>query len=305
MTVRPNYQSLLETSRRVNWRLEDLIGPGRRLDFTRPFLPETFAQTTPLGFLSPAEKLKLNQIRARGYLALFELVETFVMPFICDQAGDATAAEPFRTQALRHFADEEEKHRQLFSAVLREFDAGFGTECGLIGPAEDICRVILAHGPLAVTIAILGLEWMSQAHFLGTVKDNQDLDPQFKNLLRHHWIEEAQHAKLDALVLQSLAQRSSSQDIATAIHEYFEIGAFLDGGLKQQAELDLRSLERSIGRTLSERDGRQFLEVQHRALRWTFLGSAMTNRNFLAVLARIGDEAAARVEQAAESFCMH
>jgi hypothetical protein len=300
-----SYQHLFETSQRVNWRLEDLIGEGRRLDFTRPFLPETFAQTGPLSFLSQAEKLKLNQIRARGYLALFELVEAFVVPFISDQADDGAAAEPFRAQALRHFAAEEEKHRKLFCAVLREFDAEFGTECGLIGPAEDICRAILGHGPLAVTIAILGLEWMSQGHYVGAVKDNQDLDPQFKSLLKHHWIEEAQHAKLDSLVLKSLAQRSSAQDIATAIREYFEIGAFLDGGFKQQAELDLRSLERAIGRTLSEDERRQFLDVQHRALRWTFLGSAMENRNFLAVLASISDEAATRVEQAAKSFIMH
>ena len=294
---------LLETSRRVNWRLEDLIGEGRRLDFTRPFLPETFAQTQPLGFLSPAEKLKLNQIRARGYLALFELVEGFVVPFISEQAD--AAAEPFRAQALRHFAEEEEKHRQLFSTVLCEFDAAFGTECGLIGPAEDICAAILAHGPLAVTIAILGLEWMSQGHYLGTVKDNQDLDPQFKSLLKHHWIEEAQHARLDGLVLQSLAQRSSAQEIATAIQEYFEIGAFLEAGFKQQAELDLKALERAIGRTLSDDERRQILEVQHRALCWTFLGSAMENRNFLAVLASISDDAGALVKKAAKSFMMH
>lgn len=109
----------------------------------------------------------------------------------------------------------------------------------------------------------------------------------------------------DALVLQSLAQRSSARDIATAIREYFEIGAFLDVGFKQQAELDLMSLERAVGRTLSDSEGRQFLEVQHQALRWTFLGSAMENRNFLAVIASISDEAAARVEQAAKSFILH
>jgi hypothetical protein len=299
-----NYQELLETSQRVNWRLEDLIGAGRRLDFTRPFLPETFAQTAPLGFLSEAERLQLNQIRARGYLALFELVEAFVVPFISNQAEDGAAADPFRTQALRHFVGEEEKHRKLFSAVLREFDAGFGTECGLIGPAEDICRAILGHGPLAVTIAILGLEWMSQGHYLGAVKDNQDLDPQFKSLLKHHWIEEAQHAKLDGLVLKLLAKRSSVHDIATAIREYFQIGAFLDGGFKQQAEFDLNALERAIGRTLSEHQRQQFLDVQHQALRWTFLGSAMENRNFLAVLASVSGEAATQVEQAAKSFIM-
>jgi hypothetical protein len=305
MTSLQNYQHLLETSRRVNWRLEDLIGEGKQLDFKRPFLPETFAQTAPLDFLSPLEKLKLNQIRARGYLALFELVESFIVPFIAEQAADGAAAEPFRAQALRHFADEEEKHRELFSAVLREFDAEFGTQCGLIGPAEDICQAILGHGPLAVTIAILGLEWMSQGHYLGSIKGNQDLDPQFKSLLKHHWIEEAQHARLDGLVLKSLAQRCSARDIATAIQEYFEIGAFLDGGFKQQAELDLKSLERAIGRTLSEDERRQFLEVQHQALRWTFLGSAMANRNFLAVLASVSEETAALVEQAAKSFILN
>lgn len=300
-----SYQHLLETSRRVNWCLEDLVGAGRRLDFARPFLPETFAQTEQLGFLDRAERLKLNHIRARGYLALFELVEAFVVPFISEQANDGTEEEPFRAEALRHFAGEERKHRELFAGILHEFDAAFGTQCGLIGPAEEICRAILAHGPLAVTIAILGLEWMSQGHYLGSVKDNRDLDPQFKSLLKHHWIEEAQHAKLDALVLKSLAQRSAPEDIETAIREYFEIGALLDGGFKQQAELDLESLERAIGRTLSQKDRQQYIEVQHQALRWTFLGSAMQNRNFIAVLASVSQEAATRVGQAAKLFIVH
>ena len=262
-----DYQHLLKTSRRVNWRVEDLVGEGRRLDFTRPFLPETFAQTEPLGFLSAAEKLKLNHIRARGYLALFELVETFVVPFVSGQSNDEIEADPFRAPALRHFVDEEQKHRELFSAVLREFDGGFGTPCGLIGPADEICRAILGHHPLAVAIAILGLEWMSQGHYLGSVKDNQDLDPQFKSLLKHHWIEEAQHAKLDGLVLKSLAERSSPQDVAAGLQEYFEIGAFLDAGFSQQAGLDLESLERAIGRRLPDHERRQFLDVQHGALR--------------------------------------
>jgi hypothetical protein len=305
MPALASYQHLLKTSRRVNWRLEDLLGEGRRLDFTRPFLPETFAQTQPLGFLNPAEKLKLNHIRARGYLALFELVEAFVMPFISGQSNEGTQAEPFRAPALQHFADEEQKHRELFSAVLREFDSEFGTPCGLIGPSDEICRTILSHGPLAVTIAILGLEWMSQGHYLGSVKDNQDLDPQFRSLLKHHWIEEAQHAKLDGLVLKSLAERSSPEDVATAIQEYFEIGSFLDAGFSQQAALDLESLERAIGRNLSQDERQQFIDVQHQALRWTFLGSAMGNRNFLAAIAGISNEAAERVEQAAAAFTAH
>jgi hypothetical protein len=44
--------------------------------------------------------------------------------------------DPFRAQAFRHFAGEEEKHRRLFGAVLRDFDVRFGTDCGLIGQSR-------------------------------------------------------------------------------------------------------------------------------------------------------------------------
>jgi hypothetical protein len=87
--------------------------------------------------------------------------------------------------------------------------------------------------------------------------------------------------------------------------DYFEIGAFLDGGFRQQVALDLDALERAIGRQLTDDQRQQFLEVQHRAMRWTFLGSAMGNRNFLAVLAGLSQEAASQVETAAKSFSLH
>jgi len=69
--------------------------------------------------------------------------------------------------------------------------------------------------------------------------------------------------------------------------------------------LDLESLQRAAGRRLAHAERRRFLDVQHGALRWTFLGSAMVNRNFLAVLAAVSGEAAVRVRQAAQSFTVH
>jgi hypothetical protein len=57
-----------------------------------------------------------------------------------------------------------------------------------------------------------------------------------------------------------------------------------------------------MDRRLQLHERREFLNVQHEALRWTFLGSAMGNRNFLAVLAATSDEAAQRVARAAAAF---
>lgn len=300
-----DYRQVLETSHRVNWRLEDLVGEGHRLNFSRPFLPETFVRARSLEFLSEHERLLLNQIRTRGYLALFELVESFVVPFMTQQAGEQSDVGCARAPALQNFVVEEEKHRKLFTELLRHFDAEFPTQCAFIGPAEAICQEVLRHSPVAITIATLGLEWMSQAHYVECVRDDQLLDRPFKSILRHHWLEEAQHAKLDGYVLQSLTCELSPQAIESAVDEYFEIGAFLDGGLKQLVAFDLEALESAAGRHFAAADREKFLQAQHRAQQWTFLGCAMSNRHFLKVIESVSAPAARRIEEAAASFVAH
>lgn len=296
MLNKANYQDLLEASRAANWRVEDIIGGDKRLDFSRPFLPESLARTAPLTFLSAGERLLLNHIRAHGYLAMFELVERFILPFIEAHAGVDDA--PCAADALRQFAIEEAKHIELFRRFRQEFRAGFGVECGFIGPAEAIRDAILAHEPAAVAIAILGIEWMSLAHYIDSVKDDQDLDPQFKSLLKHHWLEECQHARLDGLVLQAIARDFTPADIDRAVDGYLEIGAFVGAGLDQQAALDLDAFQRAGGRMLASEQSAEFLHVQRRALHWTFLGSAMNTPNFLAQLEMLSASARSRVELA-------
>src|SRR5262245_47799824 len=54
------YQDTLATSEKITWRIEDIIGGAKSLDFKKPFMPEALARTAPLGFLSPAEQKTLN-----------------------------------------------------------------------------------------------------------------------------------------------------------------------------------------------------------------------------------------------------
>jgi hypothetical protein len=296
---RADYRHLLETSRRVNWRVEDLLDGNTVFDFERPFLPEALARTEPLDFLTAREKRTLNHIRAHGYLAMFELVECFIEPFIRTHSMQSPHDEPFRHAALQNFADEELKHMQLFRSFRNTFHGGFGVECGFIGPAEQIRAAVLSHRPLAVAIAILGIEWMSQSHYVDSVRDDTGLEPRFKSLLKHHWIEEVQHARLDSLVLRSMAREAGEGELDRAMQEYFEIGKFIAAGLEQQVMLDLESLQRATGRSLGSDDRARFVQVQSAALHWTFLGSAMCNREFQAAIGRIDPAASARLEQAA------
>ena len=298
-----SYQGALEASERIGWRVEDIIGGDKRLDFSKPFMPESLAQVRKLSFLSPEEQRTLNQIRGHEYLAMFGLVEEFILPYVVDHARPQLSGDDYRVRALLQFAGEEAKHIHLFKSFRREFEAGFGSKCEFIGPAEDVRKFVLAHSPLGVGIAILHIEWMTLRHYIEAVKDNQELDPQFKSMLKHHWLEESQHTKLDTLVVEELAANASESEIELAFKEYGEIGAFLDQGIQRQTEFDVESFMQASGKKLSRSEREQMSQAVLKGMRWTYLGTGMTHPNFLDTVQSIKPEARAQIEQMAPAFC--
>ncbi len=302
ITTTYNYQETLAASVKANWRVEDIIGGDKRLDFTRPFMPDSLARVNAIDFLSGDEKILLNQIRGYGYLCTFGLVEEFILPFVLDHVRPHLNEDDYQTRALLQFASEEAKHIHLFKKFAEEFKEGFVTICETIGPPEEIGKAVLSHGPLGVALVILGTEWATQQHYLESIRDDDELDPQFKSLLRHHWIEEAQHTKVDTLMIQALTDNLSEAEIERGINDYASIGGLVDGGLKQQVEFDMQALQRAAGRTLNEAEQAQFRSIQLQALRWTYLGSAMTHPNFLATVDEFSAGARKRIEEMAPVF---
>src|SRR6476646_2677432 len=262
MVDRYSYQSALAASEVIHWRVEDIIGGAKRLDFAKPFMPETLARVEELSFLDREEKRILNQIRGNAYLCIFGLVEEFILPFVLDHARSQLSGDDYRVRALLQFAGEEAKHIQLFKRFRQEFEEGFGTHCEVIGPPAAIANAILAHDPLGVAITTLHIEWMVQNHYVDSVKDDQDLDPQFKSLLKHHWLEEVQHAKLDTMMVESMAAELNEEQILNGVEEYLAIGGFIDGGLTQQVEFDMASLMSATDRYFTEAQKEEFRHVQ-------------------------------------------
>lgn len=297
-----SYPAVLSAGTRANWQIEDVLPEGAQLDFTKTFMPETLVRISALPGLSAEERLTLNHIRGHEYLAIFGLVEEFILPFVLDHLRSDVDGDE-RSRALLQFASEEAKHIQLFRRFQQTFEASFGTPCAVIGPAEAIRAEVLRHHPLSVALLVLHLEWMTQGHYLGSVRDDAGIEPLFASLLRHHWIEEAQHAKLDTLMVEALAAELTRAEVDAAVDGYLEIGGFFDAGFKAQVELNLASFERAIGRTLDTETQRAFLEGQHQALRWTYLGCGMTHPNFAASLDCISPNARAKVDAVAPAFC--
>ena len=303
MTVQYAYEDVIRAAKRVNWSVEDLIGQGQKLDFEKPFLPEDLARTGGLHFMSPREKVIFNQIRGHGYLYIFSVLEEIILPFIEDHArreGIETNAE---TEAFLQFADEEAKHIELFTKFREEFQAGFKTDISVIGPVAAIAEAIMAHHPLAVALVTLHIEWMTQDHYLSSVKNNAALCPQFESLLRHHWMEEAQHAKLDTNMVLTLGAGLPHAELQQVTQDYFKIVAILDSGLQQQATFDREAFEKATDRTLTLNNAAACEEAQKQALRWTYLGSGMNNPNFLSTLETLAPFMRDAVESVSPQYC--
>ena len=297
-----NFKDVLAISARSGWAIEDVLPPAARLDYSCRFMPENLARTAAVPFLTEEESRVLNQIRGHEYLALFGLVEEFILPFVLDHARPQLSGDDHRVRAMLQFASEEAKHIHLFKEFHRLFTESFVTECAVIGPPEAIADKVLSHDPLAVALVILQIEWMTQLHYVDSVRDDRELDPLFKSLLKHHWMEEAQHAKLDTLMVEALADGRDAAGIDRAIDEYLEIGAFLDGGLKAQAGFNIEAFERATGRQLGDAEREELLAQQHQALRWTYLGSGMSHPNFTASLEAMSLSARDRIAEIAPLF---
>ncbi len=304
MTLQHNYtyQAALQDSLKINWRVEDLIGGEKKLDFARPFLPNSLAGVNELEGLSEHEKLTLNQIRGATYLHLFGLVEEFILPFAVEQARNGIFASKDRVRALLTFAEEEAKHQQLFQRFSDEFKRGFETPIEFIGPATAIAETVLAHSPLSIAILILHLEWTTQRHYLESVKTDELLDPQFVSLLKHHWQEEAQHAKIDTLVVEELAAQASPQEIERAIDDFLAIGGILEGGLQQQVKFDLDAFELAIGRKLPAEQRERVGAAQLLSYRWTFLVSGLEQENFTKSVQALSSAGLERVRATARAL---
>ena len=132
------YDAVLASSQRAAWQIDDVLPPEAELDFTRRFLPDALARTAGAAGLSDAERLVLNHIRGHEYLAMFGLVEEFILPFVLDHARPLLNGDDYRVRALLQFAGEEAKHIQLFRRFRDTFRRGFGEDCAVIGPAEEI-----------------------------------------------------------------------------------------------------------------------------------------------------------------------
>ena len=147
--------------------------------------------------------------------------------------------------------------------------------------------MVLSKSRLCSYLLTSMIEWFTQLHYVEHVRDRGELDGLFRDLVRYHWMDEAQHAKIDSLLIDEIIEEISEEDRETAVDELLELGGAIDGLLSQQADLDLASLEKAIGRTLSDSEKAEIKRNTHRAYRWTFLVSGLEHPNFVQIVSEL------------------
>jgi hypothetical protein len=293
------YQSCVQSSERLAWRLDDVFPSDQRLDFEHDFLPDALVSIDRIACLSPAERRTLNQIRGNSYAHLFGFVEEYIIGMTVSQASGAVSRSGMHLRALLRFAEEEVKHRELFRRYNAAFNRDFKTPVDVIGAADAVAAVILGKSRLGVLIVTMHLELLTQQHYVESVRDNTraDLDPLFSTILKRHWLEEAQHARIDFLEALELAEKATPEELDTAMRDYADILAAFDGLLGQQAEMDLQSLERAVERTFTEAERAEILGSQRPAYRRLFIGMGLTNAGFVSRMGQISADAQRRVNE--------
>ena len=299
LTVDYDYARALDGSLHHSWTVDDVF-KGRTFDFTKRFLPERIAGVEPIACLDSDQKLKLNQIRGNSYCHLFAFVEEYIVPMVLANATRDVYGDETRLWSLLRFAEEELKHQEMMRQACDQFAAGFGTACELVGGREAVAQAVLSVSPLAALLLTSAIEWFVQLHYVEHVRDDQQLDPLFRDLLKYHWIDESRHAKLDSLLIAEVASDASETERESAIDELLQLGTAIDGLLAQQLELDIDALERASARAFSADERDEIRVAQQRAYRWTFLVSGLEHPRFLEVVDAVTRDGRAKLDAAAE-----
>lgn len=301
LTHNYTYADALANSIKVSWK-EDEVLAGRSFDFSRRFLPNKLTGVDEIEFLNEDEKRQLNQIMASAYFHIFAFVEEFISPTITEEALKDAYGDEVRLRALLRFAEEEIKHQELFRRSIELFEQGFGGQPELLPGREAVAAVVRSKSTLAVLCLTTIIEWFTQLHYTEHVQAGSDLDGLVRELLRVHWLEEAQHAKLDTLLIGEIAETLSAEEREAAIDEVIELGGAIDGLLLQQIGFNVTALEKATGRTFTEAAKAEITAKTQHAWRWTFLVSGLEHPNFVKMVGELTSDGPGKIKAVAEAL---
>jgi hypothetical protein len=295
------FTNALDNSKKVAWKEDDVLA-GRSFDLSKRFLPNRLSGVDEIDCLDEEEKRKLNQIMGNAYCHIFAFVEEFIVPTVTEEVLHDPYGDEVRQRSLLRFSEEELKHQELFRRSIRLFTEQSGVTPALIPGREEVAAVVRSKSKLAVLLLIDMIEWFTQVHYTEHVLDKTDLDGLFRDLLKYHWLDEAQHAKMDTMLIAEMVEGMTMAEREAAIDEVLELGGAIDGLLQQQIAMNIDALEIATGRLFTEAERQEISAKTLYAWRWTFLVSGLQHPNVVKMVAEITDEGPSKLRSVTEAL---
>ena len=82
-----SYQAALAASKRIGWKVDDIIGGEKKLDFTKPFMPESLTNMTEIRKTESIEKV--SPCKALYYLRSWPFIRHFLRAVGMNRQGTA------------------------------------------------------------------------------------------------------------------------------------------------------------------------------------------------------------------------
>ena len=296
-----DHASIVAASERVAWTVDEVL-EGRSFDASRPLVPASWVGTNELGFLDRDEQRVLNHCRAFSYAHLLGNFEEFAPPHLGGIVQRDWHEDRARLRALLRFGDEEMKHQQLF----RRTEEVLAQSCGhpFVRYFDDdkvrvtaLTNAILAHPPLPRFLMVLALEWGTQRHYVESIRDRTEEpgDPLYAEILRAHWVEEAQHVKADALEIAILARQMTRDELTATFDHLLTLGGLVDTAFAGQAAREIETLRQVTGRAFSPEQSDALHEKLHGSLSGIMAGVGLSHPRFVDVALELSREGAAKL----------
>jgi len=297
------YARCIRASKSVRWDIEDDVIRGREFDRAQKYLPDGLSLAPVFTTLSEAEKRFVSQIQGRTYANVFGLVERFINAKVLEVSREYWLGDQVALEALVRFSDEELKHQALF----RRIDAMIGETLPEgyrfdVDP-DAVAGVVLGKSSWAVLALTLDIELFTQLHYRQSIEPDANLSELFRDVFLYHWKEESQHAILDELEWVRCDATITADERDTAVDEFIELVAAVDGILQAQAASDAGYFVANCGRAVNGDEAKAIEAGFLEAYRWQYIHSGAQHPRFGEVLSGlITEDQGKRIQAALETL---
>jgi hypothetical protein len=294
-----DYASIVAASEKVAWSVDDIFR-DRRFDASKPIVPASWVRTQALAFLTDQDQLTLNHCRAFSYAHLTGSYEEFIPLHLTGIIQQDWHDDRAHLRALLRFGEEEMKHQQLFRRTEMVLEESCGHSFGRYFDdakvrCTELTNAVLTYPALPRFLLLLAFEFGTRRHYVESIQEHTEAsgDPLYVDILKAHWLEEAQHVKSDMLEVAQLAREMSPEELSVAFDQVTEIGGLVDATFVGQVDKEIETLQQVTGRTLSAAEATTLRDTLYQSLRAIIADVSLTDPSFAKVALELSKEGAA------------